>query len=192
MADEAKTAKTVGEAIAQVQRELVVPKSKVNKFGGFSYRSLEDITAALKEPCAKAGLVYVMSDKPVVVGERTYICATVSASLADGTGEMVAVTAYAREAASKKGADEAQVTGMASSYARKYALCGLFAIDGQSDPDAMEGPAKQDKQPPQSGKFFAKCRSCGTRYEFVSPQQFEQWRANPNPRCCEHPDWVVE
>ena len=160
-------------AVARVQRAVVVPKAKYNAFGKFSYRSYEDIVAALKEPCAKEGLAFFMTDELVQIGDRYY------------------VSAYAREDEHKKGSDDAQVTGMASSYARKYALCGAFAIDGQSDPDAMEEqPAPEEKQPPADGPFTAHCRSCGARYQFASMPQYMEFVAN-SP-CCPRPDWQVE
>lgn len=178
-------------AILEAQSNLKVPKSRENKFGGFSYRSLEDITAALKEPCQKAGLVYYMSDKPEVIGDRVYVCATVTAELADGTGERVMVTAYARETAIKKGMDESQITGMASSYARKYALCGLFDIDGQSDTDGIEpDTSRPEKHAPANGSFVGKCRSCGKRFTFNSKEQFDSFIKEP--KCCASPDWHIE
>ena len=154
-------------AVARVQRAVVVPKAKYNAFGKFSYRSYEDIVAALKEPCAKEGLAFFMTDELVQIGDRYYVKSTACVFPA------------------------AQVTGMASSYARKYALCGAFAIDGQSDPDAMEEqPAPEEKQPPADGPFTAHCRSCGARYQFASMPQYMEFVAN-SP-CCPRPDWQVE
>ena len=178
--------RTVATALAEVQRAVAVPKAKYNEFGGFSYRSYEDIVAALKEPCAEAGLAFAMSDDVLEVGGRHYVRATVRVWLVDGEGEME-FTALAREAEHKKGSDDAQVTGMASSYARKYALCGAFAIDGTSDPDSLSG--KPEKEPPEFGQFIAKCKSCGTSYTFESRQQYEQFKANPG--CCPSPAWQV-
>ena len=86
--------------------------------------------------------------------------------------------------------NEAQVTGSASSYARKYALCGAFDIDGTSDPDTLMGTEKPaEKEPPEFGQFIAKCKSCGTSYQFESRQQYEQFKANPG--CCPSPAWQV-
>lgn len=134
-------------AVARVQRAVVVPKAKYNAFGKFSYRSYEDIVAALKEPCAKEGLAFFMTDELVQIGDRYYVKSTACVFPAEGGEGLLQVSAYAREDEHKKGSDDAQVTGMASSYARKYALCGAFAIDGQSDPDAMEEqPAPEEKQ----------------------------------------------
>lgn len=177
-------------AVARVQRAVVVPKAKYNAFGKFSYRSYEDIVAALKEPCAKEGLAFFMTDELVQIGDRHYVKSTACVFPSDGGEGLLQVSAYAREDEHKKGSDDAQVTGMASSYARKYALCGAFAIDGQSDPDAMEPAAEQAKEPPADGPFTAHCRSCGARYTFDSVPQYTQFVAS-SP-CCPRPDWAVE
>lgn len=126
---------TLLQKLAKVQLELKAPKSNFNKFGGFYYRSLEDILEAVKPLLDKHGLTLTISDEPVMVGDRFYIKAT--AQISDGK-ETFEVTAYAREAVSKKGMDEAQVTGASSSYARKYCLNGLFLIDDTKDPDTDE------------------------------------------------------
>ncbi len=176
-------------AIAQVQRSVVVPKARYNEFGKFSYRSFEDIVAALKKPCEEAGISFSMSDEIAAIGDRYYVKATVTAFFTDGSSaETASASAYAREAERKNGSDDAQVTGMASSYARKYALCGMFAIDGESEPDQL-APAKERKQPPQ-GPFIAHCRSCGTRYQFEDAGQYEAFTAAPG--CCPAPAWEIE
>ena len=156
-------------AVARVQRAVVVPKAKYNAFGKFSYRSYEDIVAALKEPCAKEGLAFFMTDELVQIGDRYYVKSTACVFPAEGGEGLLQVSAYAR----------------------KYALCGAFAIDGQSDPDAMkEQPAPEEKQPPADGPFTAHCRSCGARYQFASMPQYMEFVAN-SP-CCPRPDWQVE
>lgn len=126
---------TLLQKLAKVQLELKAPKSNFNNFGGFYYRSLEDILEAVKPLLDKHGLTLTISDEPVLIGDRFYIKAT--ARISDGK-ENLEVTAYAREAAKKKSMDEAQVTGASSSYARKYALNGLFLIDDTKDPDTDE------------------------------------------------------
>ena len=186
MPDSNEQPRSIMSAIAQVQRSVVVPK--LRSTSKFSYRSFEDIVAALKKPCEEAGIGFFMSDEIVNIGERYYVKATVCVFFADEPGEMFTVSAYAREAEHKSGIDDAQVTGMASSYARKYALCGAFAIDGESDPDQL-APAKEQGQPLQ-GPFLAHCRSCGTRYQFESAEQYEAFIANP--RCCPAPAWEIE
>ena len=123
------------QKLAKVQFELKAPKSNFNKFGGFYYRSLEDILEAVKPLLDKHGLTLTISDEPVMVGDRFYIKAT--ARLSDGK-ESIEVTAYAREPQSKTKMDDAQLTGASSSYARKYCLNGLFLIDDTKDPDTDE------------------------------------------------------
>ena len=188
MADTNAQPRSILSAIAQVQRSVVVPKARYNEFGGFNYRSLEDIVSALKKPCEDAGIGFFMHDEIANVGDRYYVKATVCAFFTDEPGEMFTLSAYAREAEHKSKSDDAQVTGMASSYARKYALCGMFAIDGESDPDQL-ALAKNQGQPPQ-GPFIAHCRSCGTRYQFEDAAQYEAFSANPG--CCPAPSWEIE
>lgn len=121
--------------LAQIQAELKAPKNQMNKFGGYKYRSCEDIVEAAKPLCAKHGLALVISDEIVAVLDRVYVKAT--SCLVDDSGKVIATTsAYARESETKKGMDDSQITGSASSYARKYSLNGLFAIDDTKDADA--------------------------------------------------------
>lgn len=122
------------EKLIKIQRELVAPKSNRNDFGKYNYRNCEQIFEAVKPLLEKYGCTLVVSDDIVSVGARYYIRAT--ATISDGTASATA-TALARESELKKGMDESQITGTASSYARKYALCGLFLIDGAKDADAL-------------------------------------------------------
>lgn len=125
---------SVIEKLAAVQRELKAPKGQFNSFGKYKYRSCEDILEALKPVLGKHGCAVTLSDEVVQVGERFYIRAT--ASIMDcESGERAFNTAFAREDADKKGMDGSQITGTASSYARKYALNGLFLIDDTKDAD---------------------------------------------------------
>ena len=126
--------KTLIEKISKVQNELKAPKSQYNSFGKYNYRSCEDIVEAVKPLLAKQGLALFIKDEMVFVGERYYIQAT--ATITDGETE-ISTTALAREPLEKKGMDESQITGTASSYARKYALNGLFAIDDTKDADSL-------------------------------------------------------
>jgi hypothetical protein len=126
--------------IADIQSKLKAPKGQMNKFGGYKYRSCEDILEAVKP--LLGDLVLTISDDIVAVGDRVYVKAT--ATLSDGE-HTVSTTAFAREAETKKGMDEAQITGSASSYARKYALNGLFCIDDTADADATNDHGKQAK-----------------------------------------------
>lgn len=129
---------TVYEKLMEVQKELKAPKNQRNSFGNYNYRSCEDILEALKPVLAKHKATVFISDKPIVRENLwTYIEATATFVDAE-TGESVCVTAFAREAELKKGMDVSQITGSASSYARKYALNGLFLIDDTKDSDTDE------------------------------------------------------
>ena len=119
-------------ALCKVQSELKAPKDKRNNFGGYNYRSAESILEAVKPLLHEA--VILISDEMVIVGDRIYVRATATFATADGS---ISTSALAREPLAKKGMDEAQVTGATSSYARKYALNGLLAIDDTKDADAL-------------------------------------------------------
>jgi hypothetical protein len=119
--------------LIMIQQGLQAPKSRKNTFGGYNYRSCEDILEAVKPLLADQDCTLTLSDELCHIGDRYYVQAT--ARLTNNSGETISVTALAREAETKKGMDEAQVTGAASSYARKYALNGLFAIDDTKDAD---------------------------------------------------------
>ncbi len=129
--------KPIFAALMAVQAELKAPKNQHNSFGKYDYRSAEDIIEAVKPLLKDNGLFLNMSDEIVLIGDRYYVKATVKV-VDVVTGESVQTSALAREAAQKKGMDESQVTGTASSYARKYALNGLFAIDDNRDADTNE------------------------------------------------------
>ena len=120
--------------LVNIQAELKVPKNQMNAFGKYKYRSAEDIIEAVKPILNKYKTALVVSDEVVQVGDRIYIKAT--ATLLDNTDNHISVNGWAREEEVKKGMDAAQITGSASSYARKYALNGLFAIDDTKDADA--------------------------------------------------------
>ena len=121
------------EILNKIQCELKAPKTQMNKFGGYAYRSCEDILEAVKPLLQKYEAVLTIGDEIIAVADRIYVKATATLKGKDGE---VSVSAYAREPASKKGSDQSQITGAASSYARKYALNGLFAIDDAKDADA--------------------------------------------------------
>jgi hypothetical protein len=127
------------ETLVKIQNELKVPKGNLNKFGNYKYRSAEDILEAVKPLLVEQGLTLTISDDIILVGDRFYVKAT--ATVTDGK-ESVSTTAFARESLDKKGMDTAQITGASSSYARKYALNGLFCIDDTKDSDATN---KHDK-----------------------------------------------
>ena len=127
--------------LSGIQCELVATKGQYNNFGKYSYRSCEDILEAVKPLLDKYKVAIVIKDDIVLVGDRFYVKAT--ATLIDSeTGETVEASAFARESADKKGMDSSQVTGATSSYARKYALNGLFAIDDNKDADATNTHGK--------------------------------------------------
>lgn len=128
--------KSLVKLLQEVQTELKAPKSQYNSFAKYHYRSQEDILEAVKPLLAKRGLALTLNDEIVQFGTRVYVKAT--ATLYGEMGKSFKVEAYAREPEEKKGMDESQITGTASSYARKYALNGLFAIDDTEDSDAQD------------------------------------------------------
>ena len=141
--------KPIYAALMAVQAELKAPKGQYNPFGKYDYRSAEDIIEAVKPLLKENGLFLNMSDDIVLIGERYYIKSTVKV-VDVVTGESVQTSALAREAAQKKGMEESQITGTASSYARKYALNGLFAIDDTKDADTDQYK-QQTNQTAQNG-----------------------------------------
>ena len=141
--------KPIYAALMAVQAELKAPKGQHNSFGKYDYRSAEDIIEAVKPLLKENGLFLNMSDDIVLIGERYYIKSTVKV-VDVVTGESVQTSALAREAAQKKGMEESQITGTASSYARKYALNGLFAIDDTKDADTDQYK-QQTNQTAQNG-----------------------------------------
>jgi len=125
--------KHIYESLLKIQSELKAPKNQRNNFGGYNYRSCEDILEAVKPLLEATGTVITVSDDIVVVCNRIYVRST--ATLSDGE-DVISSSAFAREPETKKGMDDSQITGSASSYARKYALNGLFCIDDTKDADA--------------------------------------------------------
>lgn len=162
-------ANTIFQKLQNIQSRLKVEKKNYNDFGGYSYRSCEDILEAVKPLLVENNLTLVMTDEVEAVGERYYIQAT--AILYDTeNGTNISATAYAREAKEKKKMDDAQVTGSSSSYARKYALNGLFAIDDAKDSDFLNKDEaytanQQTRQNTQQGQ---------------QGRQSNQQRSNPN------------
>ena len=138
---------TLNEKLLKIQQELKVPKTKPNKFGGYKYRTVDMIVEQVKPLTDKYNCVLTLDDKLMQVGDRYYVCAT--ARLDDiETTERRCTTAYAREQLERKKSDESQLTGAASTYARKYALNGLFLLDDTADPDSYAGePESVDDDP---------------------------------------------
>lgn len=135
------------ETLRKIQQELKAPKGQFNKFGGYNYRSAEDILEAVKPLLAKHKAELILSDEIVEVGGRIYVKAV--AMLSDGENNQAKVSAFAREPEEKKGMDASQITGTASSYARKYALNGLFLIDDTKDADTDEFRQQTTQQQPK-------------------------------------------
>lgn len=142
-----------------IQGELNAPKSQYNSFGKYKYRNVEDIQAALKQYIRDLKVDITTSDEIVLVGDRIYVKAT--ATITNSEGEKVSTTGYAREADNKKGMDPSQITGAASSYARKYALNGLFAIDDTKDADSMDNRNTTQS----SGDFNHQFNEAAQRYQ---------------------------
>ena len=145
---------TLISKITAIQGKLKAPKNQFNKFGNYHYRSCEDILEAVKPLLVEQGLLLTITDDIVVVGNRIYVKATVKVT--DGKNE-VTNTAFAREEETKKGMDGSQITGAASSYARKYALNGLFCIDDTKDADATNTGEQQpaQEQKPTQDDFYS-------------------------------------
>ena len=168
------------QRLLNAQSELKAPKGQYNNFGKYKYRSAEDILEAVKPINAKHGVLLTITDEPVLVGDWHYIKAT--ATITDGT-ESIVVTAYARESLNKKGMDDSQITGTASSYARKYALNGLYLIDDTKDADTDEY-RNQGNQAPKSAtqaeignlkkEIIAFSKLMAEQGKDVKPEQVEQ------------------
>lgn len=131
-----------------IQSELKAPKSQFNKFGGYKYRKAEDILEAVKPLLAKQKCTLIITDDVVLIGNRIYVKAT--ATIKNEKGECETTNGWAREEETKKGMDGSQITGASSSYARKYALNGLFAIDDNADSDTTNDGEQQTQQQAQT------------------------------------------
>ena len=152
--------------LAAIQRELKAPKGQYNSFAKYNYRSCEDILEAVKPLCIKNNATLILNDTVREISGRFYVVAT--ATLADQESDgVVEADAYAREPLDKKGMDDSQITGMASSYARKYALNGLFCIYDTKDADTDE-VKRQDQNPVKKGEVI--CESCGIPIKGVTCQ----------------------
>nr|DAS53195.1 MAG TPA: ERF superfamily protein [Caudoviricetes sp.] len=145
--------KTFIEKLKKIQSELNAPKDAFNTFGKYYYRSAESILKAIKPLLAETGLVLTVSDDIIAVSDRIYVKAT--AKITDGE-HTVETSALAREPLNKKGMDDSQITGAASSYARKYALCGLLAIEDNKDVDALPPEDNNHQRKPLDLKAYQK------------------------------------
>ena len=138
---------TLNEKLLKIQQELKVPKSVRNAFGGYKYRTVDMIVEKVKPLTEKYKCVLTLDDKLMQIGDRYYVCAVARLDDIDTT-EFRCTTAYAREQLERKKSDESQLTGAASTYARKYALNGLFLLDDTADPDSYAGePESMDDDP---------------------------------------------
>lgn len=167
---------TIKEKLAYVQQWLKVPKSQYNEFGKYNYRNCEDILEAVKPICAQIKAFVILGDNIIEVGGRIYVQAI--ATFADLESDTTITTAaYAREEETKKGMDASQVTGAASSYARKYALNGLFAIDDTKDSDTTnkgDAPARKPAKSISDGMIV--------KPELVDKPPWEEQAVDKTPR----------
>ena len=168
------------QKLLNVQRDLKAPKGQFNNFGKYKYRSAEDILEAVKPLNAREGILLTISDEPMFIGDWHYIKAT--ATVTDGIDNLT-VTAYARESETKKGQDLSQITGTASSYARKYALNGLYLIDDTKDADTDEYRNQGNKAPKSATQaeignlkkeIIAFSKLMAEQGKDVKPEQVEQ------------------
>lgn len=172
--------------LKKMQCELKAPKNQRNTFGGYNYRSLEDVAEAIKPLEDKYNVAVTLSDEIVEVGGRIYVKATATLHHCEN-GDSISVSAYARETETKKGMDDAQITGSASSYARKYALNGLFMIDDTKDPDATNTHGKETPAPAPSD-IAKKIANAKTRSELtkimsaLSADDAQKYRTNANKK----------
>ena len=140
--------------LINIQNELKAPKGKYNSYGNFRYRSAEDILEAVKPLLKRYNCLLTLSDEIIVIGDRYFVKST--ATFTSSSGAKFVVTGVAAHDFDKKGSDPAQKTGSASSYARKYALSGMFLLDDEQDPDSMLPPLNSiqtpavPQQPPQN------------------------------------------
>lgn len=161
--------------LLEIQQKLNAPKGNYNSFGKYSYRSCEDILEAVKPLLKEQKAVLTITDKMIVLGDRYYIEAT--ATLKDcESEESISNTALAREEETKKGMDASQITGSASSYARKYALNGLFCIDDVKDADTRDNRTEEAKKQAEDEK----------RIQELANQKIDAIKANALIKRCEN------
>ena len=171
------------EKLLNIQNELKAPKSQFNDFGKYKYRNAEDILESVKPLCFKYKATLTLSDEIVLIGERHYVKATATLTDIEKPELKIWTTAYAREEESKKGMDGSQVTGASSSYARKYALNGLFNIDDTKDSDSTNTHGKDDKETTTQEvtneeilKLFALAEQAGYSKDTVFKQAKEKYK----------------
>jgi hypothetical protein len=159
--------------LCAIQSKLKAPKGQFNKFGKYNYRNCEDILEAVKPLLTDAGMSIVISDDVKLVGDRVYVVATVT--LYDGK-DSVSNTAFAREALTKKGMDDSQITGAASSYARKYALNGMFCIDDTKDADSQDNLNSQAREPSDDDMAWVNAIKAGSaKLEEINDAKYREY-----------------
>ena len=162
----------INEKLLDIQTELKAPKGQYNSFGKYKYRSCEDILEAVKPLLKKNKCMLTVGDEIVNIGDRYYIKAT--ATISDGEGS-VSNTAYARETEKKSGMDESQITGTASSYARKYALNGLFLIDDTKDADTDEFVEKTSEKMATEKQIALMRQIAKEQGKTLDEEQIKKW-----------------
>lgn len=177
----------ISEKLLSIQSELKAPKNQYNAFGKYAYRNCEDIMEAIKPLLAKNKCILTVSDELEHVGDRYYIKSIVTFGDCESK-ETIVNTAYAREEEIKKGMDSSQVTGASSSYARKYALNGLFCIDDTKDSDTTNTTVKTSKPTSENGKKTTLiCKECGKKITGIKSDNkvitAEQISARTNGLC---------
>lgn len=186
VAESSEEPKSFLERVCELQSTVKAPKDLFNAYGGFKYRSKESILEAAKPVAKKLGLMILVEDD-ICRDEDGWHYIRSTASLTDvKTGEKFQAHGWAREPESKKGMDPSQITGTAASYAGKRALGNLLSIDDTADADGSS--AATAPQVPAKGPFTARCQSCGTAYQFESPDQYNSFVAHAT--CCPAPQWA--
>ena len=165
--------KSVFLKLMDVQNKLKAPKSQINKFGGYKYRNCEDILEALKPLLAEEKALVLLSDKVEYIEGRYYIRALAKFVDAE-TGNTIEVSGQAREEESKKGMDASQLTGSTSSYARKYALNGLFAIDDTKDADTLNTHGKEPQTVTRGNDYKVTIAQLRSLYTIASEKGFDK------------------
>lgn len=165
---------TIQQKLIHIQSELKVPKNNFSEYGGYNFRNAEDILKAVKKHNLEHGLLLTLTDFPLFIEGRFYIRAT--ATLTDGK-ESISIDAYAREAESKSKMDDSQLTGSASSYARKYALQGLYLVDDGIDPDSMNHDEEEPEKTEQE-VFFEYFKHYANGVAELTNKPYEEIEAN--------------
>lgn len=156
----------------KIQQELKAPKNLYNSFGDYAYRNAEGILEALKPLLSINKLILLLNDELVNIGDRYYIKSTVNLIDIDNGKTIAETSAFAREEEHKKGMDGSQITGASSSYARKYALNGMFLIDDVKDSDTTNNFNKEEEQHNKNNEEELKCPKCGGK---ITKQALEAW-----------------